>query len=293
MIFGDESYTTPGVNVIGIGMFPRYAPSAPTATQIYAIQGNSWFNTTNWNASSAINCLMFFPAPEASGIGSANLNLTGILTGGLINIISRVITANNVTGISVSPIISLLGFPDATTCNVVCALRVQSPVATTGTWGRLTGIEVLPQSGATVNQGLWMLGDGIGSDIVFGAGTGTNGDARIYYDGTNLIIDPNAIGAGRVYIGVTANDTLRLATLEFGADVSLSRGAANRLDLASGDSLKLNGAGQLDHAVSDALGGGAAATLGTIGGTGPTAAAQSKWIRVKVAGVDHWVAAWL
>ena len=41
-----------------------------------------------------------------------------------------------------------------------------------------------------------------------------------------------------------------------------------------------------------ALGGGAAATLGTIGGAGPTAAAQAQWIEIEVAGVRHWIAAW-
>jgi hypothetical protein len=42
-----------------------------------------------------------------------------------------------------------------------------------------------------------------------------------------------------VYIGATADDALRLTTLEFGADVSLTRSAANRLDLASGDSFRI------------------------------------------------------
>jgi hypothetical protein len=211
----------------------------------------------------------------------------------LINVLGQAVTANTLTGLLVSPVSTLFAANDNTTCNIVRGINIISPVTTVGTWGRLCGLEIAPQTRGTINQGMWLSGDGIGSDINFGAGLAGAADARIYYDGTNLIIDPNALGAGRVYIGVTANDTLRLATLEFGADVSLTRGAANRLDLASGDSLKLNGTGQLDHAVSDALGGGAAATLGTIGGTGPTAAAQSKWIRVKVAGVDHWVPAWL
>ena len=41
-----------------------------------------------------------------------------------------------------------------------------------------------------------------------------------------------------------------------------------------------------------ALGGGAAATLGTIGGSGPTAAAQAQWVEIEVAGVRHWIPAW-
>lgn len=41
-----------------------------------------------------------------------------------------------------------------------------------------------------------------------------------------------------------------------------------------------------------ALGGGAAATLGTIGGAGPTAAAQAQWVQIEVGGVNHWIPAW-
>lgn len=41
-----------------------------------------------------------------------------------------------------------------------------------------------------------------------------------------------------------------------------------------------------------ALGGGAPATLGTIGGGGPTAAAQAQWVEIEVAGVRHWIPAW-
>lgn len=42
-----------------------------------------------------------------------------------------------------------------------------------------------------------------------------------------------------------------------------------------------------------ALGGGAAPTLGTIGGTGPTAAAQSKWLEIKIGGTSHWIPVWI
>jgi hypothetical protein len=50
--------------------------------------------------------------------------------------------------------------------------------------------------------------------------------------------------------------------------------------------------GLLDINRPIALGGGAAATLGTIGGSGPTAAAQAQWIQVQVNGVNHWIPAW-
>lgn len=44
---------------------------------------------------------------------------------------------------------------------------------------------------------------------------------------------------------------------------------------------------------ADALGGGAGATLGTIGGTGPTVAAQNQWLQIAIGGVNHWVPVWV
>ena len=41
-----------------------------------------------------------------------------------------------------------------------------------------------------------------------------------------------------------------------------------------------------------ALGGGAAATLGTIGGAGPTVAAQVQWLEIDIGGVAHWIPVW-
>ncbi|MGI9486182.1 MAG: hypothetical protein ACR2RF_09965 [Geminicoccaceae bacterium] len=50
--------------------------------------------------------------------------------------------------------------------------------------------------------------------------------------------------------------------------------------------------GRVDVNNGIALGGGAAATLGTIGGSGPTAAAQAQWVEIDVGGVAHWIPAW-
>ena len=50
--------------------------------------------------------------------------------------------------------------------------------------------------------------------------------------------------------------------------------------------------GVVDINAPIALGGGATATLGTIGGSGPTAAAQAQWIQIEVNGVNHWIPAW-
>ena len=65
------------------------------------------------------------------------------------------------------------------------------------------------------------------------------------------------------------------------------------LDAGDDTILSLVPNGLLDYTTPDALGGGVAPTLGTIGGTGPAAAAQSKWLKIKINGTDHWLPAWV
>lgn len=48
---------------------------------------------------------------------------------------------------------------------------------------------------------------------------------------------------------------------------------------------------RLDGSITGA-GGGAAATLGTIGGSGPTTAAQARWLPVSIDGTASWLAVW-
>jgi len=81
-----------------------------------------------------------------------------------------------------------------------------------GTITNAYNIYLEPQTvGSTVNVGIALAGDSSmssavnqGSAIIFGAGQ----DAGISYDGTDLIIDPNMVGSGKVKIGTTANDNL-------------------------------------------------------------------------------------
>ena len=63
-----------------------------------------------------------------------------------------------------------------------------------GTTTNSYGIYIDAVTGATNNYGLALAGDGVGSDIVFGASQ----DAKIYYTGFHLIIDSQAVGAGDV-----------------------------------------------------------------------------------------------
>lgn len=58
----------------------------------------------------------------------------------------------------------------------------------------------------------------------------------------------------------------------------------------TGAALRINNLLDVNNGV--ALGGGAPATLGTIGGAGPTAAAQAQWLRIDIGGVAHWIPVW-
>ena len=68
----------------------------------------------------------------------------------------------------------------------------------------LIGIKIDKLTTGTNNYGIMLNGDGVGADLVLGAGQ----DAKIYYDGTDLIIDPDVVGIGKVLIGATGNDAL-------------------------------------------------------------------------------------
>jgi len=210
LILGGEFFTGTG-NKVGVGMFPAYISSG--TGNLYGVQGNVFFGGSLWGVGSNINALQFYPAPDylngATSWGNANLNLIGITTGGCINIFTRTINCNALLGISVTTLAAIFGGPGSVSANRATAIEVTTPVATTGIIAVQTGIEIQPQLHGTVNQGLWMGGDGAGSDIVLGAGK----DARIFYDGTNLIIDPDNVGTGRVYIGVTGDDDLLVNNL--------------------------------------------------------------------------------
>jgi len=58
-------------------------------------------------------------------------------------------------------------------------------------------------------RGIYLKGDNAGGDISFGA----TESARMFYDGTNFIIDPNLAGAGKVLIGLTGNDDMDLTNI--------------------------------------------------------------------------------
>ena len=50
--------------------------------------------------------------------------------------------------------------------------------------------------------------DNLGVQLGSGDSFGAVSDSKIYYNGANLIIDPDVVGTGKVYIGATADDEL-------------------------------------------------------------------------------------
>jgi hypothetical protein len=209
LIFGDEFFAGTG-NKVGIGIFPAYIPSSLATQNLYGLQGNVFFGGTNWGAGSFVNALQFYPAPDylngAVSWGSSALNLLGISTGGMINIFSRTVTANTIVGMAVQTLAHIFGTPGAVSANSATAIEVTTPSQTTGTIGVQTGIEIQPQLYGTLNQGLWMAGDGAGSDIVIGAGK----DVRFYYDGVDLQLDTSIVAASDFVLSCGTGKTLEL-----------------------------------------------------------------------------------
>lgn len=124
------------------------------------------------------------------------------------------------------------------------------------------------------------------------AGAGVDWDDVLFSPGANVDLGGNAL---------TSVSAMSLAepgiTLGGGSVVNAS---TLRIKNAPTEGTALNAAlwvesglarfdGRVDINNEDAIGGGAAATLGQIGGTGPTAAAQATWVEIDVNGVATWV----
>jgi len=209
ILLGSEHFTGTG-NKVGVGMFPVYIMTSPGVGNLYGVQGNVFFGGDDWAAGSNINALQFYPAPDyqhgSTDWGNSNLRLLGITTGGLINIFGRTVTAKDIIGIQVNAFTHIFGAIGAVTADDCTGVHVYTPSATTGWFTTLTGIRVDPQNiaNSTIKQGIWLAGDGVGSDIVFGAGK----DAHIYYNNTDLVIDSQLVGSGDVLF---PNDNQALA----------------------------------------------------------------------------------
>lgn len=102
------------------------------------------------------------------------------------------------------------------------------------------------------------------------------GGTNIPTNSGNMLLQTNVgIGTNRYGLLITCNP---------------SGGTLNyALRLTLGDA-RFDGRVDINNGI--ALGGGAAPTLGTIGGSGPTTAAQAQWLEVDIGGTPHWIAVW-
>lgn len=161
----------------------------------------------------------------------------------------------------------------------------------------------------TVAQGGTGVGTLASNGVLYGNGTGAVQVTA--QGGANTVLTANA-GAPSFSTAPTLTSLAATSFLSVGSPAAAAgqvrivnagtvawRNAANGADITLGvdtsDTLAL-GTGAADIQWQKplvALGGGAAATLGTIGGSGPATAAQNSWMRVKdSAGIAFWVPAW-
>jgi hypothetical protein len=78
----------------------------------------------------------------------------------------------------------------------------------------------------------------------------------------------------------------------FQTQANSAGGLVSHVQLMEDGDLEILSTAYLDIKRNQALGGGAAATLGTIGGSGPATAAQNEWAEIKVGNNVRWVAVW-
>lgn len=128
--------------------------------------------------------------------------------------------------------------------------------------------------GIAVNASDFISGSSAGETVLYSAA----GGVFIKGAGAGGVKIRSASGNGQV----NANDTVGIE-LRYSGKILTVDGTA--VHIASGTDFDLTSA-------MVAMGGGAAPTVGTIGGTGPATAAQNGWVRILVAGVATWIPAW-
>lgn len=158
--------------------------------------------------------------------------------------------------------------------------------APTGNWG--IGISINPQT-ITVGGDFANCLNSVGGNHTINAAlstffqwtanapAGTIGTGSVVDAGVMLIQTGPGVGTNRYGLLITSNPS--------GGTLNYAFRQSNASALARFD-------GRLDINRGIALGGGAAATLGTIGGSGPTVAAQAQWLEIDINGTPHWIAVW-
>jgi hypothetical protein len=196
--------------------------------------------------------------------------------------------------------------------------------ATLGIWGLEVSVDSMTPSGSSIlpiNVGIYLYANT--NQWAGNGGAGVVQDAGVWvdesYDGFKDFFVASGPGAsftkyfrvaGQASGGDQKGDVVTAGRLRaangsaatpavVGAD--LDSGiffATNQVSIATsgGEQYRVTSAGLLDFrnaaAQTAGLGGGAAATLGTIGGSGPATAAQGYWLKIAVGGTAGFLAVW-
>lgn len=194
-------------------------------------------------------------------------------------------------------------FADDLSTTLAGTLTVSGATITTGSTTALS----LATSGGTQAKIANATGTAVNYVSISGAATGSG--VRIIGRGTDtdvaLLLSSQAAGAVRIFTGATSDIAVGVEQLRITHTASADRYLTVTGGVSgSGTNATIDvsgGAIQLSAGTNDiqwgkalvALGGGAAATLGTIGGSGPATAGQNTWMRVlDSTGAAFWVPAW-
>lgn len=123
----------------------------------------------------------------------------------------------------------------------------------------------------------------LGSYADFYAGTGGKGSGMAITSAYGLFVDPITLGNTNNY-GIYVSAPSSGSTLNIGAFIGGGIVISASPSPVAG-TVSLTG-------VVNALGGGATPTFGTIGGSGPTSAAQQSWWRINDGTASRWVPIW-
>lgn len=160
-----------------------------------------------------------------------------------------------------------------------------------GTITTANGVEItIANTGTLTNTHALKIGD-------ITAGTQTNTAFAIHSNDAGALVYLNHM----VAIGTLAYPSTGSFGLVFGDGTALASMGSNTAGLFANDdggTVKMYAIDEADSVAllnyrNIALGGGAAPTLGTIGGSGPTVAAQNSWIEHNIDGTAYWVPAWV
>lgn len=163
-------------------------------------------------------------------------------------------------------------------------------------WPLTNGADETFQPNGIANNALTLhnpVGANTGITIAGGQGGGAPGIQSLNSD---IQLMPGSGGTATVALqlrvgGLVNPNYLKILTANSGGNPSI--GSVGSVDANVDLGLNTVGAGVINfgYAVT-ALGGGAAPTLGTIGGAGPAAAAQNSWLAIKINGTASFLPVW-